>query len=58
MTLRPQNASAQFLSAIALLKQGNLAAAEAACLAVLKRDPRHADALHLAGLLATLLAPE
>ncbi|MCA3309341.1 MAG: tetratricopeptide repeat protein [Roseomonas sp.] len=55
MTLRPQNASAQFLSAIALLKQGNPAAAEAACLAVLKREPRHADALHLAGLLATQL---
>jgi len=55
MTLRPQNASAQFLSAIALLKQGNLPAAEAACLEVLKRDPRHADALNLAGLLATQL---
>jgi tetratricopeptide (TPR) repeat protein len=43
----------QFAQAIALLRQGKLAAAEAACHAILKRDPRHFDALHLAGMLAT-----
>jgi tetratricopeptide (TPR) repeat protein len=43
----------QFAQAIALLRQGKLAAAEAACLAILERDPRHFDALHLAGMLAT-----
>lgn len=42
----------QIAQAITLLRQGKLAAAEAACLAILKRDPRHFDALHLAGLLA------
>ncbi|MFM7301817.1 MAG: tetratricopeptide repeat protein [Alphaproteobacteria bacterium] len=38
-----------------LLRLGKHADAEAACLAALKRNPRHAEALHLAGLLATQL---
>ena len=43
----------KFLEALALLRQGNVAAAETMCVAVLERDPRHVEALHLAGLAAT-----
>jgi len=43
------------MEAVTLLKQGKLLAAETACLAVLKSDARHAEALHLAGLLALQL---
>ncbi|MCA3357411.1 MAG: tetratricopeptide repeat protein [Roseomonas sp.] len=50
-----KNAAAQFSEAMRLLRLGKHAEAEAACLATLKRNPRHAEALHLAGLLATQL---
>ena len=43
---------AQFAEAVSLLRQGNIAAAEVLCLALLRRDPRYFDALHLAGLVA------
>ena len=39
-----------FAEAIGLMRQGNFAAAEASFLRLLKREPRHADACHLAGL--------
>lgn len=42
-----------FSKAIAALRQGDLASAEALCLAVLDLDPRHVEALHLSGLAAT-----
>jgi tetratricopeptide (TPR) repeat protein len=50
-----RNAAAQFSEAMRLLRLGKHAEAETACLAALKRNPRHAEALHLAGLLATQL---
>ena len=43
---------AQFAEAVSLLRQGNIAAAEVLCLALLRRNPRYFDALHLAGLVA------
>ena len=43
---------AQFAEAVSLLRQGNIAAAEVLCLALLQRDPRYFDALHLAGLIS------
>jgi len=43
---------AQFAEAVSLLRQGNIAAAEVLCLALLRRDPRYFDALHLAGLIS------
>jgi len=39
-----------FAEAIGLMRQGNFAAAEASFLRLLKREPRHGDACHLAGL--------
>ncbi len=43
---------AQLAAAIALHQQGALDAAEAAYAALLKRQPRHFDALHLSGVIA------
>lgn len=43
----------KFREAIALLQQGDVAAAEAACLSALQADPLHVEALHLSGLAAT-----
>ena len=42
----------QFAEAVSLLRKGNIAAAEVLCLALLRRNPRYFDALHLAGLVA------
>ena len=42
----------QFAEAVALLRRGDVAGAEATCLAILKRYPNHFDALHLSGLAA------
>ena len=39
-----------FSEALGLMRQGHFAAAEASFLRLLKREPRHADACHLAGL--------
>jgi tetratricopeptide (TPR) repeat protein len=47
------NADKKFREAIALLQKGDVAAAEIACLATLRIDPEHVDALHLSGLAAT-----
>ncbi len=44
-----------FLEAIALMRQGQFDAAEAAFLRLLKREPRNADACHLAGFAAAEL---
>jgi len=41
-----------FPDAIALLRQGDVAGAEAICLAILARNAQHFEALHLAGLAA------
>ena len=43
---------AKFAEAVSLLRQGNIAAAEVLCLALLRRNPRYFDALHLAGLIS------
>ncbi|MCA3279571.1 MAG: tetratricopeptide repeat protein [Roseomonas sp.] len=43
----------KFSEAIAALRRGDLASAEALCLAVLALDERHVGALHLSGLVAT-----
>ena len=53
MTPPPPSRAPGFPAALALLRQGDTAAAEATCLAILKQDPRHFDALHLAGMIAT-----
>jgi tetratricopeptide (TPR) repeat protein len=51
----PETPASQFMEALRLMRQGKLAEAETVCLAALKRDPRHSEALHLAGLLASQL---
>ncbi|MFN8984473.1 MAG: tetratricopeptide repeat protein, partial [Alphaproteobacteria bacterium] len=48
----PRPKQQELQDAIALLQQGQFAAGEAALLALLKSDPRHFDALHLAGVAA------
>ena len=48
----PRIIQQQIAEAIALLQQGQFAEAEAALLAILKRDPRNFDALHYAGVAA------
>ena len=53
MTPPPRMTATGFPAALAFLRQGDTAAAEATCLAILKQDPRHFDALHLAGMIAT-----
>lgn len=53
MTKPPRTSVPQFSAAIALLRRGDIAGAEATCVAILKRDPRHFEALHLSGLAAT-----
>ncbi|MCA3426523.1 MAG: tetratricopeptide repeat protein [Roseomonas sp.] len=51
---KPRQVTDQIFSkAIAALRQGDLAKAEALCLAVLDLDPRHVEALRLSGLAAT-----
>ncbi|MFN7306717.1 MAG: tetratricopeptide repeat protein [Alphaproteobacteria bacterium] len=45
--------SSKFAEALAALRGGDLATAEAACRDILKRDPRHFDGLHLSGMIAT-----
>jgi tetratricopeptide (TPR) repeat protein len=50
-----KSSAAQFTEAMTLLRQGKHAEAETVCLSVLKRDPRHGEALHLAGLLSLQL---
>lgn len=52
MTLPPRPKPPSLQDAIALLQQGQFNAAEAALLALLQRDPRSFDALHLAGVAA------
>lgn len=49
----PQTSESQFAAALALLRQGEVAAAEAMCLAIIEDDPNHFEALHLSGLAAT-----
>ncbi|MCA3420001.1 MAG: tetratricopeptide repeat protein [Roseomonas sp.] len=50
---KPRQVTDQIFSkAIAALRQGDLAKAEALCLAVLDLDPRHVEALRLSGLAA------
>jgi tetratricopeptide (TPR) repeat protein len=48
----PRAIQQQIAEAIALLQQGQFAEAEATLLAILKRDSRNFDALHLAGVAA------
>jgi tetratricopeptide (TPR) repeat protein len=48
----PRAIQQQLAQAIGLLQQGQFAEAEAALLAILKRDSRNFDALHLAGVAA------
>ncbi len=52
MKPRANQQQAQFAEAVTLLQRGDVAAAEAICLAMLRREPRHFGALHLAGLVA------
>jgi tetratricopeptide (TPR) repeat protein len=50
----PRPISQQLSEAIALFQQGHIADAEAGFRAIMKRDPRHFDALHLAGVAAAM----
>jgi len=43
---------AELAKAVALLQQGEFTLAEATCLAILRREPKHFEAQHLAGLVA------
>jgi len=52
MKKQPRISAPQFAEAVALLRRGDVAGAEATCLAILKRYPNHFDALHLSGLAA------
>ena len=52
MKKQPRTSAPQFAEAVALLRRGDVAGAEATCLAILKRHPNHFDALHLSGLAA------
>ncbi|MFN8984474.1 MAG: tetratricopeptide repeat protein [Alphaproteobacteria bacterium] len=52
MTAPPRPKPPSLQDAIALLQQGQFNAAEETLLALLKRDPRNFDALHLAGVAA------
>ena len=50
----PRPISQQLSEAIVLFQQGHIADAEAGFRAIMKRDPRHFDALHLAGVAAAM----
>jgi tetratricopeptide (TPR) repeat protein len=52
--LRPSSAQipAKFQQAVECLKKGQLATARALCAEILKHQPNHADALHVAGVIA------
>lgn len=50
----PRPVKQQIAEAIALFQQGSIADAEAGFRAVMKRDPRHFDAIHLAGVAAAM----
>ena len=52
MKKQPRTTTPQFAQAVALLRRGDVAGAEATCLAILRRYPNHFDALHLSGLAA------
>ena len=50
----PRPVGQQLSEAIALFQEGHIADAEAGFRAIMKRDPRHFDAVHLAGVAAAM----